>query len=281
MPTSVPAQTDFDVAVIDGFAIDCLLSDNHTFEADVTEYPVESGSTIADNIRNRPLVVQMECLISNTPLERVGLLRDAGSVPEKDAYNLMLAIRRDRRLVDIQTSLRGYANMALQALSIPRAAGRADGLLFSATFKQVEIVQNKRGVRVAIPGAMEGGARLFTPTLAKYPGSISINLFDFTWYDPEILGWRETFELKRPGQSTIFPVEEGQALLLDERPLDIPAEDWNNERVDAHTLAQLRPRIKKAQGGKTRPMLEGKSLSLVQTLYPGQYKIVRLLPVTG
>src|SRR6266581_7024811 len=124
MTTSILFEETPDLALIDGYVIDCLLKDDHTFDAEVTEYPVESGSTISDNIRNKPLVVAMECIVSNTPLEQAGKSRTPGTFPEDDAYALLLSIRKERRLVSITTSLDDYDNMAIEALGFPRASGR-------------------------------------------------------------------------------------------------------------------------------------------------------------
>lgn len=153
------------LSAINGFLVDCLLSDNHTFAAEVTKFPVESGGTITDNIRNEPLVVVMDCLVSNTPLGQLVALRDKVNEPADAAYDMLLKVRADRLPVTIRTSLRTYENMALQNLSIPRASGRGDELRFTATFQEIEIVVNKRGTRVAIAGAK--GPAKFAGTTAQ------------------------------------------------------------------------------------------------------------------
>ncbi len=159
-------------AMIDDYLIDCLLSDEHEYEAEVTEYPVESGATITDNIRPKPLTITMECLISNTPIGPLATIRDplsnvAGTFqlpsyhtgqdpnaretaqpPVSDAYNRMLEIRDKREPVTIRTSLGTFSNMAMKSLSIPRASGRGDDLQFTASFQQIKIVRRKRSVVV-------------------------------------------------------------------------------------------------------------------------------------
>lgn len=140
--------------LIDQFIIDCLLSEQHTLDSDVTEFPVESGGTISDNIRPKPRIVAMECLISDTPLQPVFRFRKEGSVPTDDAYALLKSIRAGRQPVSLTTSLEDLENMALESIGIPRQIGRGDELRFTATFKQIEIVVNKRGTRVAIPSAV-------------------------------------------------------------------------------------------------------------------------------
>ena len=45
---------------IAGFVIDAALRETHTYESEVTEYPVESGAMITDNIRPRPITIEIE-----------------------------------------------------------------------------------------------------------------------------------------------------------------------------------------------------------------------------
>lgn len=162
-----------ELALIDEFYIDCIASETHQFDSEITEFPVEDGSVISDNIRNKPVVVTMECIVSNTPFDLIEKFRRGGDArfrpsgidasPADDAYAMLLAIRKDRRLVVIETSLGGYINMGLESLSIPRNGNRADEIRFTATFRQVEIVQNRRGTRVAIPIAIAKKAKSMTP----------------------------------------------------------------------------------------------------------------------
>jgi hypothetical protein len=152
-------------ALIDDFIIDCVVQETHALESEITEFPRESGGNVSDNIRPKPVVVTMECIVSDTPLDPVIRFRKDGQVPTDDAYALLKSIRQDRRVVEIVTSLDTYANMGLETLSIPRASGRGDELRFTATFKQVQIVENRRTVRVAVPGAV--APRVFQVVLSK------------------------------------------------------------------------------------------------------------------
>lgn len=147
------------LVMIANYLIDCSLNEEHAFESEVTDYPVESGSNITDNVRPKPIVVTMECLVSNTP---IGFLAEARhpnregatnpSEPADDCYELLQKIRDDRQPVSIRTSLRTFDNMVLKSLSVPRAPNRGDALRFTATFQQIQIVTNKRTRRVAVPG---------------------------------------------------------------------------------------------------------------------------------
>lgn len=223
------------LALIDGFVIDCLLSDNHTFESEVTEFPVENGSTISDNIRKKPMTVVMECIISNTPIDPALQYRSEGSVPADDAYAMLLAIRRDRRLVQIATSLDHYDNMALETLTIPRSSGRGDELRFTATFKQVLIVENKRETRT-IPAA-QGGSRIYTEFFESTTRTISLNAQRRLWFDIEIQGWRADVQyappfVKGPAGTFIdnpinFERTSTKWVVTKDRPLEFTFKEWN------------------------------------------------------
>jgi hypothetical protein len=262
MATSVPLSEDTpSLAVIDGFVLDCLLSDNHTFDSEVTEFPVESGSTISDNIRPKPLVITIEAIVSNTPLTFAGNFRGAGSVPSIDCYAKLLAIRRERRLVTIATSLETFFNMALESLGIPRAAGRGDELRFNATFKQVQIVINKRETRVAIPQAQGHTSQL--AALVSYPFKKGVYIHgDGTWYDNAIGAWRRSWKAstEHPGK---FELNQGV-------PAYYTAKEFDNAPISQTTDAVIRKRILKVQGGKDIPMFTSKSARNAILLSPGQ-----------
>jgi hypothetical protein len=271
------------LATIDGFFIDCLLSDNHVFDADVTEFPVESGSTISDNIRNKPLVVTMECLISNAPLGQLVSLRDKVSDPTDSAYDVLLKIRNDRRPVTIGTSLRHYDNMALQSLSIPRESGRGDELKFTAVFKQIEFVTNIRDKRVAIVGAKSSGPRTFSPVEDNSKGYVYVDLRTNTWWDDDIVGWRANVLFAQPssvqsvnGQTVITDGEPDKVTLLAGCPELIATKVYNNERVDQHTTPLLKARLKAIHGGQADSPLRTRDPRNLLTLPPNGYKIVRL-----
>lgn len=140
---------------IGGFDVDAALTEEHVFDADVTDYPVEKGGNVSDNIRSRPIKVTIEGVVSDTPLTEMAFIRAAAGgsgPPSQDALAVLEKIRDDREPVTIVTSLRLYENMALESLNIPRSKDTGDALRFRATFKQIRFVTNARTtVRVATP----------------------------------------------------------------------------------------------------------------------------------
>lgn len=144
---------------IDGYPIDVELSSTTSFESEATEYPVESGADITDHVRARPIEVEIEGLVSDTPIGAIARdpsrLATAGFTrPSVDAYTRLQQIRDAREPVTIETSLDVYDNMMLIELSAPREASQGTAFKFTAKFRQVTLVTNNRTtVRVAIPGA--------------------------------------------------------------------------------------------------------------------------------
>lgn len=279
-PQNVPTVTVLThrLASIDGFFIDCLLSDSHTFDSEVTDFPVESGATISDNIRNKPLIVTMECLISNTPLGQLVQLRNKDSTPVDSAYDKLLKIRADRKPVKIFTSLRTYTNMALQSLTIPRESGCGDELKFTATFKQVELVVNKRDKRVAIVGARTGGASTVATRVVKTDGTkyVYINLFTYTWYDFNIEGWREVLEYQflKPtdlqNQASTH-ANQGQYVLARGRPRDLTVAEWNARSAAQRSDASVRQALIAKTGHPRAFTFDNYKLKDIVLLSPAQY----------
>lgn len=216
------------LVLIRGFPIDCTKVETHNFESDVSEFPVESGSVISDNVRNHPVTIDLECIVSNTPVlneDRITVLGDVNAIridpddPEvrqrsTAAYLHLIDIRDKREPVQIRSSRGIFENMVLKSLSIPRDASTGDAIVFRAMFQQITIVDNERNKRVAIPIAQTGGAKTkptakptALPTGKTTPGS-NVGPFEGTrhhtfiyrngnrvnvWFDPAIGFWRESW----------------------------------------------------------------------------------------
>lgn len=144
-------------ASIKGFLLDVNISEEHSLESEVTDHPVEKGADITDNVRVKPDVVNIESIVSDSPLGEVARKRTPGTLPTEEAIALLRAIRKAREPVAIETSLGRYENMVMQSLSIPRNSQvGVSALQFRATFKQVEVVTNQRTfVQVSEPRAQK------------------------------------------------------------------------------------------------------------------------------
>lgn len=201
-----PGATEY--VIIAGFMLDCTLSERHVFDSDVTDYPVESGINITDNIRPLPIVVEIEGLVTNSPIGPIAAERGAlgalGVKPTDDCYDTLTGIWKKREPVIIRTSLRRYDNMAMKSLTFPRG-DHEDALKFNATFQQVISVDNKRTTRVSIPIATgTGNGRTKDVTKPPEPSDMrQVALCTKTkmWFDPDFNTWRAYWSYEPPSRT--------------------------------------------------------------------------------
>jgi hypothetical protein len=153
-------------------ALDATLSEHGAFNSRITSFPVESGAFFSDHVLHEPEEVSIEGIISETPLQYLGKLRDLTTGngefkdPVGDGYSFLLAVggwtqpkknftnrphdfRRDEeteaefRLVDLLTEFRLYTDMGITSLNVTRDKDTGDSLRFTASFKKVKIVEVK------------------------------------------------------------------------------------------------------------------------------------------
>lgn len=125
--------------------IDCTLNEEHAYEAEVTDYPTESGGTFSDNIRPKSFIYSMEGIVSNVPLPPVVFDRNTrDGAPDADAEAFLRSVFTDREPVTVHTTRGKHLNMAMQSLNIQASKDTGGSLKFSARFQQITIVTNTR-----------------------------------------------------------------------------------------------------------------------------------------
>lgn len=138
---------------LDGYLIDCVLTESHKLTASATKYPTESGSKLSDNIQNEPREVTIEGIVSDTPIGNVATVRSsttaaAGTsldfLPSDEALAKLESLYESREPVPIDSTLLRYENMALTSLEITVDQQTGHALNFTATFQQIKIVDNNR-----------------------------------------------------------------------------------------------------------------------------------------
>ncbi len=147
---------------IGSIVLDCSVSEQHQADVDVTDSPVERGANISDHARPKPETLTLEGLITNAPLSRdplspstaeslagsidTGFISRAQGDPTRavSAYQDLRDLKDAGELIEVVTSLRSYSDMVLTNLSVPRDAKTGECLKFTATFKQIRVVENKK-----------------------------------------------------------------------------------------------------------------------------------------
>ena len=130
-------------ASIGSVELDASISESHSGDVDVTDHPVESGAAISDHARAQPEKLTLEGIISNTPIAPF----DEGAPPDQtragQAYADLLVLKDAGELISVVTALRTYEDMVLVSLNVPRDAATGNVLRFSASFKQVRVVNSQ------------------------------------------------------------------------------------------------------------------------------------------
>lgn len=135
---------------IGGFVIDAFLAEHYSFSNQVTDIPVEEGSTISDHIVEEQDVISVEAFIGNAAFETVvqdGNSLDSISPPEKgarirQAYQELLRLKRAKEKLDVVMGLDTFADMVITSFEIDRDAENGVDLPFSMEFKRIKIVKS-------------------------------------------------------------------------------------------------------------------------------------------
>jgi hypothetical protein len=124
--------------------LEATVSTNHEASATIVKHPIESGSNISDHISDEPDVVQIEGVVSNTPVLALASLRAEPSVPggspetrAEDAYEFLRRIKRRGLITTLVTKLRDYQNMAISKLTVPQDKDTSNIAALSIVFEEI------------------------------------------------------------------------------------------------------------------------------------------------
>lgn len=127
---------------------DCSVSERHTDEAEITEHPVEFGSDVSDHIRKLPKSIEINGIVTNTPIVFLASLMAPSPVITdflsktdrvEAAYAELQRVMDDGELVDVVTSLKTYDNMAITSLVVDRDVATGNVLNCVVSLREVVI----------------------------------------------------------------------------------------------------------------------------------------------
>lgn len=127
---------------VDGIEFDALMGSTESYDANVPEYPVETGFSVSDNISLSPESLDMTLLVSNRPVtwaKRFGNSGDRVAQVVKRLKSLYFG----RQLVTVTTSSETYTNMAIINLSIPKTNAMTDAMEIPIKFKKVRVTASR------------------------------------------------------------------------------------------------------------------------------------------
>ncbi len=145
---------------IGGFTIDAAIEEIHSYDCTVTQFPVESGATISDHVQLLPIGLQLDCIVTDTPIGPMETVRGyAGSFQGEgftqwsdEAHEHFKKLRAKREPFNVTTSLQTYYNLVIESYKPTRRVGDGFALRFTLVCKFIGIVVNERTtVKVATP----------------------------------------------------------------------------------------------------------------------------------
>lgn len=124
---------------IGGITIDAYIQEGHRKVANVTNYPIEDGSFIADHVIQRPDVVNIQGLVSKSILGSSA----ASNSRILDTYETLVFLKELGLPITVVTGLKVYEDMVITNLDINRTARNGQSLPFRMTVQKITIVQSQ------------------------------------------------------------------------------------------------------------------------------------------
>lgn len=119
---------------------------------EVTDHPVEDGSTVTDHSRRLPVRLTLDIVVSDHPIVVLAAENAQPSVSggdpatrAKDAFAKLEQIQVEGEILTIRTFLRDFDNMILEDMSAPRDA--STGNVLSASLSLRELITATTEVR--------------------------------------------------------------------------------------------------------------------------------------
>lgn len=146
---------------LDSITVDAVLSETYSLTSETTDNPVEQGIDITDHIRPKPRTYRLDGFVSEVPVPGPattaygpatqvagdGTVFSGVSPPDDSrpgkVYRTLVAIWQNQVLLTIATAMETYDNMAMLSAPVTRKSGDGRSLHFSATFKEIRIVQSQ------------------------------------------------------------------------------------------------------------------------------------------
>lgn len=122
--------------------VDATLQETHTLAANTTDFPVEGDFDGTDAVQKKPRQYSMQGVFTNTPISTTADEAKPGVAgPAEDAAKKMEQFLLRGRLLTVATEYQRYENFVMLEFTVPRSAELGEAIRFSATFKEIRIVQ--------------------------------------------------------------------------------------------------------------------------------------------
>jgi hypothetical protein len=134
--------------------IDCTVTEDFSYEAEVTEFPIDNGSDITDHVIIKPFKYSLSGIQSDYPDELFSIISSVADMvnkaerKSKTASDVLVEAMEKRETLKITNGLKTLENMILTKINFPRDKKTTYALKFSLDFKQVAFVETAQQVDV-------------------------------------------------------------------------------------------------------------------------------------
>lgn len=126
---------------VGSISFDLLMSEQHTFNNQVSDHNVEDGSVIADHIKNELENGSIVGLITNFSIRATNI---EFSNRAQKAFDELVDLWKRRELVTVVTVMRVYTDVAITGVSVARSAETGEAIALNISFRKVRIVKLKQ-----------------------------------------------------------------------------------------------------------------------------------------
>lgn len=120
---------------IGNISLDATLSEDHSFTAKATQFPLENGSFVSDHVEVAPIRLNIRGVISDTPLN---VLSDFNR--SIDNFNRLTRLFETKAVLSVITGIRVYQNMVMTSLNVPRDVETGQSLTFEIDLQEMRFV---------------------------------------------------------------------------------------------------------------------------------------------
>jgi len=140
-------------AALEAIVMDATLSEGHSFSADVTEFPVEAGSSISDNVRDRNDLLRIDGFVSDFPLpSNINQQLAAGAFTQRPTAELrrsqnvldkLIKLKSSGVVIQVTTGIRRYENMVIVSVDVNRDKNISAGLRLNIVMRAIRVVKTQ------------------------------------------------------------------------------------------------------------------------------------------
>lgn len=131
---------------IGGIIPDVVISEEHTDELQITEYPVDAGANVADHAFKKPSLIHATFAWSDSSTALNSVINNAmkgdffkGITTTRDVYQALLKMQSERQIFSLSTGKRKYEHVLIESLRVTTANHTENALVVDAVFREVVI----------------------------------------------------------------------------------------------------------------------------------------------